>query len=166
MSEFENKCGDDSNKLEVQEEEQTTKQTKISETDINEINKINEIFKTNQTLFNNFKKEMKKYKSKQKPIIPQISTRETYTAQISDELATFLRMPLKTRMTRIVATEYVFIYIEVHNLRPEKGRNGCISPDTALIKLFNLKEGDKLRLIDIQRYMASHFTKYEKISNT
>ncbi len=190
MSEFDNKrdelkkelckCGDDSNKLKVQEEqedqeeqeekedekefdkEEKEEQTKLFETNNNEIvNKFNESNKDLQNIkkiLDNIKKPKRRQVSPDKNSWQR--SRDIYICDISDELAMFLGVPSKTRMTRVVASALVVKYIQIHNLRDKETRNN-FSLDTDLKKIFNNE--DSISFVDITRRLAHHFTKCEKV---
>lgn len=77
---------------------------------------------------------------------------------ISDELATFLKLPLGTEMARTKVTKEINNYVCEHNLKKES--NGrVIIPDAPLKKLLELPDDVELSFFNLQTYMAKHYPK-------
>ena len=77
---------------------------------------------------------------------------------ISDELATFLNLPLGTEMARTKVTKSINCYVCEHNLKKEtNGR--VIIPDAPLKKLLKLPDDVELSFFNLQTYMAKHYPK-------
>lgn len=77
---------------------------------------------------------------------------------ISDELATFLNLPLGTEMARTKVTKSINSYVCKNNLKKEtNGR--VIIPDAPLKKLLELPDDVELSFFNLQTYMAKHYPK-------
>tara|TARA_B100001094_G_scaffold247234_1_gene244026 strand:- start:1917 stop:2453 length:537 start_codon:yes stop_codon:yes gene_type:complete len=80
---------------------------------------------------------------------------------ISENLATFLDMPLDGLIARTEVTQKITEYIKKHDLQnPENKRE--IIPDEKLKKLLNPKDGELITFFTLQRYMAPHYPKQPK----
>ena len=77
---------------------------------------------------------------------------------ISDELASFLKVPPGTEMARTEVTKEINKYVVAHNLK-DKNNGRKINPDKALAKLLKLGKNDELTYLNLQRYMKGHFAK-------
>ena len=107
----------------------------------------------------------------------QLSIRTPQRYKISEELFTFIgspntdpnfvpnkeihfrstiRSPFQLNVQYV--TGFVITYIKTHGLMI-KDTKGRIIPDTDLIKLFNLKEGDTLSFSNLYSYISKHFIK-------
>jgi len=107
----------------------------------------------------------------------QLSIRTPQRYKISEELFTFIGSPntdpnfvpnkeihfrstigLPFQLNVQYVTGFVITYIKTHGLMI-KDTKGRIIPDTDLIKLFNLKEGDTLSFSNLYSYISKHFIK-------
>jgi len=82
--------------------------------------------------------------------------------RISDELATFLGKESGTEMARTAVTRDINAYIRANNLQDsDNGRK--INPDSKLLALLKLQQGEELTYFNLQRYMSPHFYKTPKV---
>ena len=82
--------------------------------------------------------------------------------RISDELATFLGKESGTEMARTAVTRDINAYIRANNLQDsDNGRK--INPDSKLLALLKLQQGEELTYFNLQRYMSPHFYKTQKV---
>ena len=77
-------------------------------------------------------------------------------AKISDELATFLKVPKGSEMARTKVTKEINAYVHAHKLQdPNNGR--VILADKKLRELLRLKKNEELTYFNLQKYMKHHF---------
>ena len=79
----------------------------------------------------------------------------TKPVRISDELCSFLAHPKNTEVSRSAVTKGVMAYARAHNLMDKQ----TIKADAALRKLLTLNEGDSLTILNLQKYLRSHYIK-------
>ena len=79
----------------------------------------------------------------------------TKPVKISDELCSFLAHPKNTEVSRSAVTKGVMAYARAHNLMDKQ----TIKADAALRKLLTLNEGDSLTILNLQKYLRSHYIK-------
>lgn len=77
---------------------------------------------------------------------------------ISDELATFLSVPLGTEMARTDVSKEINLYIRTNSLQ-DKANGRQINADEKLTVLLNVQPGDVLTYFNLQKYMKHHFIK-------
>jgi chromatin remodeling complex protein RSC6 len=88
-------------------------------------------------------------------------------SQITDELASFLEVPLGTEMSRTEVTRQLSAYIRAHQLQnPEKGKGREILPDARLKALLQVNETDNLTFFTLQKFLSPHFPKKVKAVET
>ena len=78
---------------------------------------------------------------------------------ISNELATFLKVPTGTEMARTEVTKALHAYIQEHKLK-NKDNGRIIEADAPLSKLLNLKKDEQLTYFNLQKFMTPHFAKH------
>ena len=77
-------------------------------------------------------------------------------AKISDELATFLKVPKGSEMARTKVTKEINAYVHAHKLQdPNNGR--VILADKKLRELLRLKKNEEITYFNLQKYMKHHF---------
>ena len=79
--------------------------------------------------------------------------------RITDELADFLEKPHGIEMARTQVTREINTYIRANSLAT--GRN--INPDTKLMALLKIPDGETLTYFNLQKYMSPHFHKNVKV---
>lgn len=77
----------------------------------------------------------------------------TIPTQISDALATFLGLPKGSLISRAEVTTRVCKYATEKGLMEKQ----VIKPDATLRKLLNVNESDVLRILNLQKYLSSHY---------
>jgi upstream activation factor subunit UAF30 len=83
-------------------------------------------------------------------------------SKISSELAVFCGVEPGTMLSRTDCTRKIAAYIKEHDLQNPDNRREILS-DATLIKLFDLKDEDKLNYFNLQRYIKPHFIKEVKV---
>ena len=78
---------------------------------------------------------------------------------ISNELASFLKVPSGTEMARTEVTKTLHAYIQQHHLK-NKDNGRIIEADGPLSKLLKLKKDEQLTYFNLQKYMTPHFAKH------
>jgi len=73
--------------------------------------------------------------------------------KISDKLSMFLGKEKGTKMTRIDVTREINKYIRLNNLQDNQNKI-IINPDTKILTLFGLNNGDELTYFNIQKYIG------------
>jgi chromatin remodeling complex protein RSC6 len=73
--------------------------------------------------------------------------------KISDRLSVFLGKENGTEMTRMDVTREIYKYIGLNNLQDNKNKI-IINPDTKILTLFGLNNGDELTYFNIQKYIG------------
>ena len=86
---------------------------------------------------------------------PKKETVFTRPTAISDALCTFLGVAKGTLSSRSEVTSRVCKYAKDKGLMEKK----AIKADGALRKLLQLKEGDELKILNLQRYLKPHYIK-------
>lgn len=79
----------------------------------------------------------------------------TKPVTISDELCSFLGKPKNTEVSRSAVTKGVMDYAKSHNLMDKQ----TINADASLRKLLTLNEGDKLTILNLQKFLRRHYIK-------
>ena len=82
---------------------------------------------------------------------------------ISNELASFLKVPSGTEMARTEVTKALHAYIQQHHLK-NKDNGRIIEADGPLSKLLKLKKDEQLTYFNLQKYMTPHFAKHNSSS--
>ena len=77
---------------------------------------------------------------------------------ISDELATFLSVPIGSEMARTDVSKEINLYIRTNSLQ-DKANGRQINADEKLTVLLNIQPGDILTYFNLQKYMKHHFIK-------
>lgn len=77
---------------------------------------------------------------------------------ISDDLCSFMNMPLGSKVPRTEVTKYIINYIKEHNLQDEKEKSK-ICLDDNLTKL--LGDNENVTYFSLQSLMNKHFIKYK-----
>ena len=77
----------------------------------------------------------------------------TIPTQISDALSTFLGLPKGSLISRAEVTTRVCKYATEKGLMEKQ----VIKPDATLRKLLNVNESDTLRILNLQKYLSSHY---------
>ena len=77
----------------------------------------------------------------------------TIPTQISDALSTFLGLPKGSLISRAEVTTRVCKYATEKGLMEKQ----VIKPDATLRKLLNVNESDVLRILNLQKYLSSHY---------
>lgn len=85
---------------------------------------------------------------------PKKPTVFTIPTQISDALCTFLGESKGTLVSRADVTTRVCKYARDHKLMDKQ----IIKADAPLRKLLGLKETDELKILNLQKYLAPHYT--------
>jgi chromatin remodeling complex protein RSC6 len=83
---------------------------------------------------------------------------------ISNELASFLKVPAGTEMSRTDVTKALHAYIQEHKLK-NKDNGRIIEADAPLSKLLKLKKDEQLTYFNLQKYMTPHFAKHTAASS-
>ena len=73
--------------------------------------------------------------------------------KISDRLSVFLGKENGTDMTRMDVTREIYKYIGLNNLQDNQNKI-IINPDTKILTLFGLNNGDELTYFNIQKYIG------------
>lgn len=79
----------------------------------------------------------------------------TKPVRISDELCSFLGKPKNTEVSRSAVTKGVMDYAKSHSLMDKQ----TINADASLRKLLTLAEGDKLTILNLQKFLRRHYIK-------
>ncbi len=76
--------------------------------------------------------------------------------KLSDDLCAFLGVPSGSEMARTEVTRVINEYIKKNSLQDTKDKR-TIVPDTKLMSILKLGEGDKLTYFNLQTYIKHHF---------
>ena len=79
----------------------------------------------------------------------------TKPVRISEELCSFLGKPKDTEVSRSAVTKGVMDYAKGHSLMDKQ----TINADASLRKLLTLAEGDKLTILNLQKFLRRHYIK-------
>jgi hypothetical protein len=79
----------------------------------------------------------------------------TKPVRISDELGAFLGKPKNTEVSRSEVTKGIMAYAKAHSLMNKQ----TINADASLRKLLTLAEGDKLTILNLQKFLRRHYIK-------
>ena len=79
----------------------------------------------------------------------------TKPQQITDALCVFLGKPKGTLMSRSDVTRGIMDYVKAHKLNNKQD----INPDPALRKLLAVTEAEKVTILNLQRYLKTHYVK-------
>ena len=79
----------------------------------------------------------------------------TKPVRISEELCSFLGKPKNTEVSRSAVTKGVMDYAKSHSLMDKQ----TINADASLRKLLTLAEGDKLTILNLQKFLRRHYIK-------
>jgi chromatin remodeling complex protein RSC6 len=78
--------------------------------------------------------------------------------KLSDELCGFLGVPSGSQMARTEVTRVINEYIKKNSLQDTADKR-TIVPDSKLLTILKLGEGDKLTYFNLQTYIKHHFLK-------
>jgi chromatin remodeling complex protein RSC6 len=117
----------------------------------NHKNEIKKIEKNHQA-------EMKQNIPKKQSSVNRVPCGFAKPTLISDELATFLGKEIGIEMARTAVTSEISTYIKANNLQ-DKANGRIINPDDKLTKLLNIKVGEELTYLNLQKFMKHHFIK-------
>lgn len=76
--------------------------------------------------------------------------------KLSDDLCAFLGVPSGSEMARTEVTRVINEYIKKNSLQDTNDKR-TIVPDTKLMSILKLGEGDKLTYFNLQTYIKHHF---------
>lgn len=76
--------------------------------------------------------------------------------KLSDELCSFLGVPSGSQMARTEVTRVINEYIKKNSLQDTTDKR-TIVPDSKLLSILKLGEGDKLTYFNLQTYIKHHF---------
>jgi chromatin remodeling complex protein RSC6 len=78
--------------------------------------------------------------------------------KLSDDLCNFLGVAVGSQMARTEVTRVINDYIKKNSLQDVNDKR-TIVPDTKLLSILKLSEGDKLTYFNLQTYIKHHFQK-------
>ena len=87
--------------------------------------------------------------------VPKKPSVFTKPQQITDNLCVFLGKPKGTQVSRSDVTRGIMDYVKKHSLNNKQD----INPDAALRKLLDVKEGEKVTILNLQRFLKNHYVK-------
>jgi hypothetical protein len=96
------------------------------------------------------KEEEEKMEEAERERDESVFTRPT---KITDELCKFLGKPAGTLMSRSDVTRGVMDYVKKHSLNNKQD----INPDAALRKLLSVSETEKVTILNLQRFLKTHY---------
>lgn len=77
---------------------------------------------------------------------------------ISDELSTFMGLPVKSQRSQTDVTKFVSTYVKTHNCFDPNFKRRII-PDAKLAKLLRVKDGQEVTYLNLQSFLKVHFLK-------
>ena len=98
----------------------------------------------------------KEKKNNNKKLATERGNGLTKPGPVSTSLCSFMDIPSGTLVARAEATKYLHKYIAKHNLY-DKANRQFIIPNSALQKLLNMSEGDRVHIFSMQKKMNCHF---------
>lgn len=117
------------------------------------------LVKTLQKEFQKVQKSSVKKTKKTSPVTsskPRTPSGFAKPTKLSDELCTFLGVPSGSQMARTEVTRVINEYIKKNSLQDTTDKR-TIVPDTKLMSILKLGEGDKLTYFNLQTYIKHHF---------
>lgn len=128
--------------------------------------KLNEVSSAFSVLKGEFRSLEKKWGREMKAYQKILAKRKSKSAtrkesgfviptEISDELATFLKKPLGSKMSRTEVTKAINRYVKENHLGVEKN----INQDASLQALLKIESDKQLTYFNLQKYLAPHFPK-------
>lgn len=115
-----------------------------------------------KTLQKEFQKVQKASAKKTKKASPAVSTKPRTPSgfakptKLSDELCAFLGVDAGSQLARTEVTRIINEYIKKNSLQDANDKR-TIVPDTKLMSILKLGEGDKLTYFNLQTYIKHHF---------
>lgn len=117
------------------------------------MNKIKSVERRVNKKFKQLEKDNNKNKGNRKP------SGFANPTKISNELCSFMELPIGSQLARTQVTKYIIQYIKDNKLQ-DIGNAKVIKPNDNLISLLELDGNkDTLTYFNIQRYMNKHFIK-------
>jgi upstream activation factor subunit UAF30 len=95
------------------------------------------------------------------PLKPRTPSGFAKPTKLSDDLCSFLGIPIGSQMARTEVTRVLNEYIRKNSLQDVVDKRTII-PDEKLQSILLLKEGQKLTYFNLQTYIKHHFIKEEK----
>jgi SWIB/MDM2 domain len=83
--------------------------------------------------------------------------------KLSDDLCAFLGVPSGSEMARTEVTRVINEYIKKNSLQDTADKR-TIVPDTKLMSILKLGEGDKLTYFNLQTYIKHHFHREQPVA--
>ena len=134
--------------------------------------KVDDLRKTLSTVLADMKKtekrlarELKKAGRRRRTRTPQVDEAGnpvpkkpsvfTKPQQITDDLCVFLGKPKGTQLSRSDVTRGIMDYVKKHSLNNKQD----INPDAALRRLLKVGDGEKVTILNLQRYLKGHYVK-------
>lgn len=117
------------------------------------------LVKTLQKEFQKVQKSSVKKTKKSSPVAsnkPRTPSGFAKPTKLSDELCAFLGVPSGSQMARTEVTRVINEYIKKNSLQDTNDKR-TIVPDTKLMSILKLGEGDKLTYFNLQTYIKHHF---------
>ena len=87
--------------------------------------------------------------------VPKKPSVFTKPQRITDELCVFLGKSKGTELSRSDVTRGIMDYVKKHSLNNKQD----INPDAALRKLLKVGDGEKVTILNLQRYLKNHYVK-------
>jgi chromatin remodeling complex protein RSC6 len=134
--------------------------------------KVDDLRKTLSTVLADMKKtekrlarELKKAGRRRRTRAPQVDEAGnpvpkkpsvfTKPQQITDDLCVFLGKSKGTQLSRSDVTRGIMDYVKKHKLNDKQD----INPDAALRRLLKVGDGEKVTILNLQRYLKVHYVK-------
>jgi hypothetical protein len=117
------------------------------------------LVKTLQKEFQKVQKSSVKKTKKSSPVAsnkPRTPSGFAKPTKLSDDLCSFLGVPSGSEMARTEVTRVINEYIKKNSLQDTADKR-TIVPDTKLMSILKLGEGDKLTYFNLQTYIKHHF---------
>lgn len=117
------------------------------------------LVKTLQKEFQKVQKSSVKKTKKTSPVAsnkPRTPSGFAKPTKLSDDLCAFLGVPSGSEMARTEVTRVINEYIKKNSLQDTNDKR-TIVPDTKLMSILKLGEGDKLTYFNLQTYIKHHF---------
>jgi chromatin remodeling complex protein RSC6 len=117
------------------------------------------LVKTLQKEFQKVQKSSVKKTKKTSPVAsnkPRTPSGFAKPTKLSDDLCSFLGVPSGSEMARTEVTRVINEYIKKNSLQDTADKR-TIVPDTKLMSILKLGEGDKLTYFNLQTYIKHHF---------
>lgn len=117
------------------------------------------LVKTLQKEYQKLQKSSVKKSKKTAPVAsnkPRTPSGFAKPTKLSDDLCAFLGVPSGSEMARTEVTRVINEYIKKNSLQDTTDKR-TIVPDTKLMSILKLGEGDKLTYFNLQTYIKHHF---------